>query len=129
MVILAGVLIIGLVIWMSRAWVNGSGRSQAEEESLQTRPSSVLYSSNPTSFILDPTTAGDTGSNNSSSFPDSAPSSDNVTGTHDCAPDSGNDNSSADCPCPADSTSYDAGGCTVDFNSSNSSSFDSGSSN
>jgi len=129
MVILAGVLIIGLVIWMTRVWVNSAGRSQTEDESLQTRLSSVLYTSNPTSFIFDPTTAGDTGSNNSRSFPDSVPSSDNVTGTNHCAPDSGNDNSSSDCPCPADSTSYDSGGCTVDCNSSHSSSFDSGSSN
>ena len=82
MVILAAVLIIGLVIWMSRVWVNGSGRSQNQDESLQTRPCSVLYSSNPTSFIFDPTTAGHTGANNSGSFPDSAPSSDNITGTH-----------------------------------------------
>jgi hypothetical protein len=42
----------------------------------------------------------------------------------DCSPDVGSDNSSGDCPCPADSTSYDAGSCSVD-----SGSFDAGSSN
>jgi hypothetical protein len=111
MEILAGVLIIGLVIWVSRVWVGRSGRSQNEDESLELGPSPVLYSSNPTSFIFDPST--DAGSNDSSSFRDNALSSDNVTGTQDCAPDSGNDNSSSD----------------VDFSGSDSSSFDSGRSN
>lgn len=131
MEIAVGILIIALVVWVSRLWAGRSAGSTDEDNPSQLTQSSLLYGSGPNSFGFDQAvlSSDDSSGNQSSAFSDNTPSSGNDTGTQDCTPDSGYDNSGGDCPCPDTSTSYDSGGCSVDSGTSDSSGFDSGSSN
>ncbi len=113
-------LFVVAVVAVIRVWIRDSAQSTNSSPVGQPSP---LFANSTTSWIIDDAiqTIGDLGSS-----ADSSQSADDSTATQDCTPDSVGDNSGGDCPCPADSTSYDSGGCSVDSGSLDSGSFDSG---
>jgi hypothetical protein len=122
MEVLIVVLVIVFLIALSRLWVSRSTRPADDEIDSPSGSSNSVFFNNTNSWILDQTIQSIDTSESSSTIEDSQPSQ--TASSQDCPQDFSSDNSSGDRPCPANSTSYDAGGCSVD-----SSSFDAGNSN
>jgi hypothetical protein len=116
------VLVIVALVGLSRLWVSRSNRPSDDDIDSPSGSSSSVFFNSTNSRIIDQTIQTIDTAETSSTFADSQPSQ--SASPQDCSQDLSNDNSGSDCLCPADSTSYDAGGCPVDPGS-----FDAGSSN
>jgi hypothetical protein len=122
MEVLVVVLVIVALIGLSRLWVSRSNKPSDDDIDSPSGSSSSVFFNSTNPWVIDQTIQSIDTPETSSTFEDSQPSQ--SASPQDCSRDFSNDNSGSDCPCPADSTSYDAGGCPVD-----SGSFDAGSSN
>jgi len=110
MEVLIVVLVIVFLIALSRLWVSRSTRPADDEIDSPSGSSNSVFFNNTNSWILDQTIQSIDTSESSSTIEDSQPSQ--TASSQDSPQDFSSDNSSGDCSCPADSTSYDAGGCS-----------------
>jgi len=119
MEILVGLLIIGVVIALSRLWSTACEESTNNPDAAAAPPSYLTANGAPNSWLLYEArqSFNEADSPAPAAFSDQSPSDSN-TQQQNCSADLGTDNSGANCSCPADSTSYDSSGCSVDLGSS-----------